>query len=129
MNQKIEGIWDKTKAIVIDNDRIRELLTHAADKIKSFTESKESKGKLVDSVKLVMRMIRSQLAGEASFSNRTLFLLIFSIVYFVMPADLIPDFVPMLGFTDDITVLYFVTESLSDDIEHYKSLQHKDDSL
>lgn len=42
------------------------------------------------------------------------------IIYFVMPLDLIPDFLIGLGFGDDAAVLVFVFKQISNDLEDYK---------
>lgn len=37
-----------------------------------------------------------------------LFLILFGILYFLSPFDLIPDFIPLLGRIDDLLVLFFI---------------------
>ena len=121
MNPKVVSIWRKTKKVVTDNDRVNQVLKQAGVKLSRFTASEESKGKLTQGIKLMMRMIRSQLNGSYdAFSAKSMFLMVFAIVYFVIPTDMIPDIIPMLGFTDDLTVLYFVMDSISDDIQDFK---------
>lgn len=51
---------------------------------------------------------------------KSLLLLISGLLYLVMPLDLIPDFIPVLGFTDDVTVLLFVIKQIKADIAIYK---------
>lgn len=36
-----------------------------------------------------------------------------ALAYFVLPADMLPDFVALLGFTDDATVLYAAIRSIA----------------
>ena len=43
-----------------------------------------------------------------------------ALAYVVFPIDVIPDFIPGVGFIDDIFVLGMVVKSLSDEIERYK---------
>ena len=50
---------------------------------------------------------------------RTLVLSIAAIIYFVDPFDLIPDFIPFVGFLDDAGVLAFVIHSVRKDIDHF----------
>ena len=42
------------------------------------------------------------------------------IIYFVMPIDLIPDFIVGIGFGDDVAVLVFIIKQISSDLEDYK---------
>ena len=41
--------------------------------------------------------------------------------YFILPADAIPDIIPLLGFTDDAAVLLFVLKKLGDMDESVKA--------
>ncbi len=44
-----------------------------------------------------------------------------ALAYVVLPIDIIPDFIPGVGFVDDIFVVGIVMKSISDEIERYKS--------
>ncbi len=43
-----------------------------------------------------------------------------ALAYVVLPFDVIPDFIPGVGFIDDIFVIGMVMKSLSDEIERFK---------
>lgn len=43
-------------------------------------------------------------------------LIIGALGYLIMPADLVPDLIPMLGFTDDLSAIYFVVKTVSSSI-------------
>lgn len=46
-------------------------------------------------------------------------ILLAALAYFIMPADLIPDFLTGIGFTDDATVLLMVLQSLKPHIKDH----------
>lgn len=46
--------------------------------------------------------------------------------YFIFPIDLIPDMIPLLGFTDDVTALYIVVKKVSEYINEDVTAQAKD---
>lgn len=130
MHPKIENIWNRTRSYVADNDRIKEVMKQASGKLHEFTDDDSKKGVLVEKVKLVIRMIRAHISGAySSFSPKSIFLMVFAILYFVIPTDMIPDLVPFLGFTDDLTVLYFVTNSLGDDIAAFEAWEMEDQEV
>jgi len=47
-----------------------------------------------------------------------------ALAYVVMPFDVIPDFIPGVGFIDDIFVVGIVIKSLSDEVLRYKTHKH-----
>jgi uncharacterized membrane protein YkvA (DUF1232 family) len=48
-------------------------------------------------------------------------IIITAFVYFLSPIDLIPDFIPMLGFADDIALVTFVFNSVAEEIEKFET--------
>ena len=42
-----------------------------------------------------------------------------ALIYFVDPFDLIPDFIPVIGYLDDATVVAFVVESIRKDLDKF----------
>ena len=45
--------------------------------------------------------------------------IIFALLYFLSPIDLIPDFIPGFGYIDDATVLLIVWEAVEEDLKKY----------
>jgi len=71
-------------------------------------------------LEILLRMFRSHLNGKyRAFPVSTIVLIVFALVYFITPTDLIPDFIPALGFTDDASVVYLVVKKLGRDIKKY----------
>jgi uncharacterized membrane protein YkvA (DUF1232 family) len=46
-------------------------------------------------------------------------MIVTALVYFLNPIDLIPDFMGVIGFTDDAIVLAFVFKSIRDELIKY----------
>jgi uncharacterized membrane protein YkvA (DUF1232 family) len=66
-------------------------------------------------------MIKNSFSGEyKAFTNKTLLSLVFGLLYFVTPMDVIPDFIPLLGFSDDLSIIYFIIKNFKSDIEAFK---------
>ncbi|MGC9772802.1 YkvA family protein [Fervidobacterium islandicum] len=65
-------------------------------------------------------MVRDFSTGKyKNVSFATIATITFALIYFLSPADLIPDIIPGIGYVDDITVLGFVFESLENEINRY----------
>ena len=50
----------------------------------------------------------------------TIIKVLLAVGYVVSPVDLIPDFIPVVGYLDDIAVLKWVLSSISGDIEDFR---------
>ncbi len=42
------------------------------------------------------------------------------LLYFILPADLIPDFIPVIGYLDDLAILTTIMNSLQKEISDYR---------
>jgi uncharacterized membrane protein YkvA (DUF1232 family) len=66
------------------------------------------------------RMLRAYSQGEyRAIPWKSLLLIVAALVYFINPIDIIPDVMPVVGFSDDFAVLYMVYKSVGDDIEKF----------
>lgn len=68
----------------------------------------------------LLRMLKSFLAGEyRQVPWQTIVLITAALLYFLTPFDAIADFIPMLGFSDDLALLTAVIASIKGDIEAF----------
>lgn len=110
----------RAKEIVNDNDKLKQLVREARNKL----DKQEKKNGLISSASRILRtffrMIKSYLNGSyREVPWQTLLLITLALVYFLMPIDLIPDFIPVAGFLDDATVIAGIAKSLQSDIKAF----------
>lgn len=77
-----------------------------------------------DSVKerffVLGRMTRAYAQGYyRNVPWKTMLLIVGAILYFIDPIDLIPDFIPVTGLTDDLGILLWVINRVSDEIDKF----------
>jgi uncharacterized membrane protein YkvA (DUF1232 family) len=66
------------------------------------------------------RMIRSYLRKEyRDVPWKTILLLTAALVYFVSPVDALPDFIPIIGYADDVALITAVFASIGNDLEKF----------
>lgn len=75
---------------------------------------------LIESVKAVFRLLQAYVKGEyRDISLESLALIVASIIYFVMPLDVIPDFILALGFVDDAALLAWTFKSVAGELQRF----------
>jgi uncharacterized membrane protein YkvA (DUF1232 family) len=79
----------------------------------------DTKG-LTGKMQAASRLIRMTVRREYSdVPWKSIVLITAGFVYFVSPADAIPDFIPMLGFTDDVAILTAIFAAVSSDLDTF----------
>lgn len=67
-----------------------------------------------------LRLVRAYARGSyRDISWRSLLILVAAVVYFVMPVDLMPDFILGLGLLDDAAILAWTLRTLNQDLEQF----------
>lgn len=106
----------EAKAFINDKEKMQNLL----NRFKEFFNN-NSLEEIKDNMKEAFNYVSDVFSGRyKDYSMTALITLVAGIVYVVSPIDIIPDFIPIVGFTDDITVFLFVLKSVNDELERYR---------
>ena len=101
---------------------MKETLEKASQKLKESESDDGLRNKLIDYVKLVIRMIRNSVNGNyQNLPWQTLVMMLAGLIYFLTPIDALPDFIPVVGLVDDATILLWLGKSFRDDLTKYKA--------
>lgn len=74
-----------------------------------------------DKMVLLLAVSKDFINGNyTAIPKRSIIAILGGLVYFLSPIDVVPDFVPVLGFIDDIFVLNLVYKQVLKDLEEYK---------
>lgn len=91
------------------------------DATKKADEKKGSLTEIWDNLQLLFELVSAWRKGEyRKIPTASIVTIIASIIYFVSPIDLMPDFLVGLGIVDDAAVIGFVLKQITADLEKFK---------
>jgi uncharacterized membrane protein YkvA (DUF1232 family) len=75
---------------------------------------------LKEKLNVLGRLIKAYALGHyRAVPWKTLLIMIAAVIYFINPIDLIPDLIPVLGFTDDVGVLVWVYNAVNFEVDKF----------
>ena len=111
----------RAKALFSNKEKVMETLDSAFQKSMNLENEKGEVSVLTEKVKLFILMIKSYVQGEyREVPFKSILLILAGLIYFINPFDLIADFIPGLGYVDDITIILWVLKSVEDDVLRFK---------
>jgi uncharacterized membrane protein YkvA (DUF1232 family) len=100
--------------------RIMLLLTRLGGKMTKVNWSTVTITAAKEKFSILSRLSAAYASGRyRSIPWKAVMTMLAAIIYFLNPIDLIPDFIPGLGLTDDFSVLIWVYNTLSSEIEKF----------
>ena len=122
MEQAINGTYVKNNSSRITEEDVIKIIDRA-DEIDEKIESLKQNGKLrqfLNRMQLLMMMLKDFWSGEYDRVPWAVTAsIVFAVIYFLNPVDLIPDFIPVVGYLDDAAVLALVWKSSGSDLKKY----------
>lgn len=83
-----------------------------------------------NNVQLLIRMVKSYASGEyKGLPWKSLLSIVAVLIYFVSPIDIIPDFLPVIGITDDVALVIWLIKTLGSDISKYSEWEKKEKTI
>lgn len=74
-----------------------------------------------EQVTLLGRLLKAYASGEyRNIEVKNLLKIVAGLIYFISPIDIIPDFIPMLGLTDDIALLVWIIGGIKSELDRFK---------
>ena len=90
------------------------------DKTRNFLDSQKYKIPFIDKVSELLEMLSEYSKGNFQLNDAAVGWVIASLAYLILPTDLIPDFLPGIGFTDDAAVFILAFRQLSQELDHFR---------
>ena len=102
-----------------DDARSRKLANDALAKARSH---KGSVRRVWNDLNSLVRLLQAWAGGRyRSVPWRSISLAIAALLYFVSPLDGIPDFIPFLGYVDDVFIITWIMRAIQKDLEKFRA--------
>ncbi len=108
----------KTKKLLNNAEKLKKLIGSAQQKA---AKKKKQMKSVWGDLQTLLRLIAAWRKKEyTEIPWKTILYVATAIFYFVNPFDIIPDFIPIGGYLDDITIITYVITSIQKDIDRFK---------
>jgi uncharacterized membrane protein YkvA (DUF1232 family) len=114
------GLTKAATQYLRDKERLRHLLTEAV----SIAQGRG--GKLFKDIQLLVRLLKASLGGAyTGLSVRKLVAIVAAMLYLISPLDVIPDFIPVVGYVDDAAVIAWVLKSIAEELKNFRMWEER----
>lgn len=113
----------KTRAsnILGNREKLEEVLNASKTRLEEINLDNTKLSKLGHNLRVFLKMIQAYAKGYYRDAPwKSMVAIVAGIIYFLMPIDLIPDFIPFTGFIDDFTVIMLISNAFHQDIEQFE---------
>ena len=111
-------VQDDAAEAATNPNRLRAIIRRAQSQLR---DDRSRIGSLRDDVPRLARLGSAVARGQyRRLPWKTLFFVAAGLLYFVTPADLIPDFILGTGFLDDAVVVAYVMKAIRDDLARFE---------
>jgi uncharacterized membrane protein YkvA (DUF1232 family) len=116
---------DETITAMVDSvkpEQEEKVLKEVPQKVQELEHSKSNAiRELLQHVRIAFSMLKD---NSYTLSWKTKAFLIAGLLYFLLPADLTPDFIPLIGYIDDAAVMTAIFKRIAHEVKHYKLMRN-----
>lgn len=122
LNSRIfSGAMNVASKISYSKSRVFRLLQHAFDKLRMESDMHSIESDIKTKFYTLMRLVKAYYRGDYRKVPASVILrIVGGLVYFVWFLDVIPDFIPIVGFADDVAVIIWIWNGLSGELEDFE---------
>ncbi|MCP5464236.1 MAG: DUF1232 domain-containing protein [Deltaproteobacteria bacterium] len=118
-HSRFKEIKNKAAKDLKDSKKVQALVRAAAEKIKRQGSGFFKNGR--EQFQTLLRLLKAYAKRDYTVVPwRSLVLMLTAVLYFVMPLDVVPDFLFSLGLLDDIAVLSWVMKAVQKDLDRFQ---------
>ena len=116
VKEALESGYAQSEALLNDKDELDDFLYRLEQKIKEMPFV----GKKFTMIPVMISLVKNYAQGKyTTVPYGTILAVLSALIYFLAPIDIVPDFIPLAGYLDDMAVLGLCMNMVKTDIETY----------
>ena len=117
VKEALESGYEQSEALLNDKDGLDDFLYRLEQKINDMPFV----GKKFSMIPVMISLVKNYVQGKyTTVPYGTILAVLSALIYFLAPIDIVPDFIPLAGYIDDMAVLGLCMNMVSIDIETYE---------
>ena len=117
VKEALESGYAQSEALLNDKDELDDFLYRLEQKINDMPFV----GKKFSMIPIMISLVKNYVQGKyTTIPYGTILAVLSALIYFLAPIDIVPDFIPLAGYLDDMAVLGLCMNMVSIDIETYE---------
>ena len=123
--EKISGAFRRAKGkareILHQPERVNKLIDASRDKLSNLELKDDDFKGILGTLKTFIRMVKAHRSGRFEIPWITILMVVAALIYFIVPLDALPDFIPVTGYVDDFGVIMMVYKKFKEDIVAFQA--------
>lgn len=116
VKEALESGYAQSEALLNDKDELDDFLYRLEQKINNMPFV----GKKFSMIPVMISLVKNYVQGKyTTVPYGTILSVLSALIYFLAPIDIVPDFIPLAGYLDDMAVLGLCMNMVKTDIETY----------
>ena len=117
VKEALESGYAQSEALLNDKDELDDFLYRLEQKINDMPFV----GKKFSMIPVMISLVKNYVQGKyTTVPYGTILAVLSALIYFLAPIDIVPDFIPLAGYLDDMAVLALCMNMVNIDIETYE---------
>ena len=117
VKEALESGYAQSEALLNDKDELDDFLYRLEQKINDMPFV----GKKFSMIPVMISLVKNYVQVKyTTIPYGTILAVLSALIYFLAPIDIVPDFIPLAGYLDDMAVLGLCMNMVSIDIETYE---------
>ena len=116
--KRYEADVEDAETIIKNDEKVDELLNKAQQKMKK--KSVTNAGVLYEDIRLLINLLKDWISKDyREVPMGTVVSLLAGVIYFVNPFEIMPDYIPLIGYIDDAFLLSLIIRQFNRDMQKY----------